>query len=146
MLYGIVYVYRLSDFLDIAEGHGVERVFLHSLWLKGKADQQVDGYFKWTDLHEISFMGAFGMGYKMIVQGLTKEGIAADNHFLWTESGLISTHVNAELRRRKTKGKQLMVTFGALDSRETYRLVRIPWTLFMENRMPVEASVHDATY
>lgn len=146
MLYGIVYVYRLSDFIEIAKGHGVDRVFLNSFWLKQNISQEGVESVQWMDIHELSFMGAFGMGYKMVVEGLTQEIKVADNHLLWTQSGLIRTHVKASSYAAKTKEKQLIVTYGVLDSREPCQYVRIPWTLFMENKVSTEAVVHEASY
>jgi hypothetical protein len=145
MLYGIVYVYRLCDFIAIARGHGVDRIFLNSFWLKQSVSQEASQWTNWMDVHELGFMGAFGMGYKMMVEGLTQTGEVPDNHLLWTQSGLIETHVKAESYRGKTKEKQLIVTLGVLDSGEPSQYVRIPWTLFMENRIPTEAVVHEAT-
>lgn len=147
MLYGIVYVYRLSDFIEIARGHGVQRIFLNSLWLKENPVTQGVGCFKWTDLHELGFMGAFGMGFKMVVEGMTQESKMADNHLLWTQSGLVATHVKAcSAGKGAVPGIQLLVTLGLLDSRQWGRPVVVPWSLFMEDRIPTEAAVHDVTH
>lgn len=148
MLYGIVYVYRLSDFMEIASAHGVSRIFLHSLWLRQNATAPEANRFKWTDLHELGFMGAFGMGYKMVVEGQSQECKSPDNHLLWTQSGLVTTHIEASCARVRKGGPdaKLIVTPGVLDCREVYRHVRIPWTLFMEDKVSRQVSVHDGTY
>jgi len=144
MMYGIVYVYRLSDFLDIAGDHGVTRIFLNSVWCKQDASEQGVDFFKWTEVHELSFMGAFGMGYKMLVRGETNVSKLADNNFLWTRIGLLRIHIDACcLRGGKNAPKTLVVTPGILVGTEIHSHALIPWSLFMENKIPKQVPVHE---
>ena len=143
MLYGIVYVYRLSDFLEIAKVHGLTRIFLNSVWCKQDASEQGVDFFKWSDVHELSFMGAFGMGYKMLVRGVTQVGKQADNGLLWTHVGLLRTHIEACcVRDSKNAPRLLSVTAGTLLGTDIHSHALIPWSLFMENKIPRQVPVH----
>lgn len=148
MMYAIIYVYRLSDFLSVAKAHGVARVFLTSVFVKEIHSENPqglsDGIFKWTDVHELSFMGAFGMGYKMLVNGKTQGCKVAHNELLWTNLGLLEMHLRAKgVRGGKDCPKELIVTAGTVVGTEIYGQARIPWALFMDDKIPREVPVFD---
>lgn len=149
MLYAITYLYLLSDFLTIANAHGVTRVFLNSVWLKENPVELAERLecFKWTDVHELSFMGAFGVGYKMLIDGKEKEGRAADNSMLSRNAELLRMHVETSTVRPGKSGlKEWIVYAGILVGTDVHRHARISWDEFMTGKMPNERPVCDRTH
>lgn len=147
MMYAITYLYLLSDFLSIANAHGVTRIFLNSVWLKENPIRQGMNYSKWTDVHELSYMGAFGVGYKMLIDGQTDEQRNADNSRLATNAGLLRMHVEASnVRPGRTGFKEWIVCPGILVGTDVHRHARISWENFIQGKMPTERPVCDRTY
>lgn len=146
MLYGIVYVYRLSDFIEVARAHGIMRICLTSCWLKEDSPASASCDFQWTDIHEVGFMGAFGMCYKMLVTGLTMVNSVADNHSLWSRAKQVETELlNVWNTNKKTGSHRLLIIPGVIVQQEVVRHALIPWELFMSNRIPETVPVCDNT-
>jgi hypothetical protein len=147
MMYAITYVYLLTDFLSIAKAHGVTRIFLNSVWLKEKSSDIGSAYYRWTDVHELSYMGAFGIGYKMLIDGKTEDAKTQDNGILITNAGLLRMHVEAsKVRAGKTGLWEWIVYPGILVGTDVHRHARISWENFMQGKMPTERAVCDRTH
>lgn len=154
MLYGIIYLFKLSDFLAVAQKHGASWICLSSCWLKqddtGRSvteagdGQPTPGSYRWTDIHELAFMGAFGMAYKMQIDGAVHVGKIADNHALATRAKVILTEVHSKwTERRQGPKRELLVVPGTLIRTEVVEHARVPLDLFMDDTIPEKVPVYD---
>ena len=83
-MYGLTYLYRASDFFEVAEKFQPESVLFTAYWC-----QLSESHL--TDCYEFAFMGAFGMGYKLLVCGQKRIGAVCDVEF--TRKDLTVEHV-----------------------------------------------------
>ena len=158
MLYGIIYLFKLSDFLAVARKHGASWICLSSCWLKENdtgrsvadlADgQSSPGLYQWTDIHELGFMGAFGMAYKMQIDGAVHVGKVADNHALARRAKVVLTEVHSKWREQQQgPRRELLVVPGTLirTEVEVVEHARVPLQLFMDDTIPEKVPVYDLT-
>lgn len=151
MSYGIVYLYRLSDFLAVAQAHGVSCICVCACWVKVKTEPGAVSPFQWTSVHELGFMGAFGMGYKMQIGSMVTHfanpnDIAGelDNVSLWSKAEKIRRHVYDKLNEERRSPKQkLSVIPGVLAEWEVVRHAVLSWEHFTEEKMPKIVPVFD---
>ena len=152
MLYGILHLFKLSDFLAVARKHGASWICLSSCWLKqddtGRSvteagdGQPTPGSYRWTDVHELAFMGAFGMAYKMQIDGAVHVGKIADNAALARRAKVILTEVHSKWRDQRCK-QELLVVPGTLIRTEVVEHARVPLQLFMDDTIPEKVPVYD---
>ena len=148
MLYGIIYLFKLSDFVAIARKHGASWICLSSCWLKENntgdgAGRLSPGLYRWTDIHELAFMGAFGMAYKMEIGGAVHIEKVADNAAL-SSAKVILTEVHSKWRDTRCK-QELLVVPGVLIRTEVVEHARVPLELFLDDTIPEKVPVYDLT-
>lgn len=154
MTYSITYIYRLSDFVRIAQANGLERLFLTSVWVKSNRSKASEHHYQWRDVHELGFMGAFGLGFKMHVDGGTHVGSACDNRRLWEKAKAIEYKVRSmwrELRGREYGDRSVVLVLdvhvipGTVIGTDVVGPSLVPYELFIEDRVPEIVPVYDFT-
>jgi hypothetical protein len=144
----MTYVYRLSDFLSVSQAHGVSVVYLNACWVKAETEPGADIPFEWTSIHELGFMGAFGVGYKMQVVGLvthfpnvndiTEE---LDNVSLWQKSETMRQHICSECLNLHIDQKKLLVVPGVMTPFEVVPHAVLSWDDFVLGKIPKSVPV-----
>lgn len=100
MVYGLVYLYRASDFFGVVERFQPECVLFTPYWCRvwtggiGLEDPERSDLWKVVDCYEFAFMGAFGMGYKLLVVGQKRLSSQkdCDNKSLWSVAKVVRQH------------------------------------------------------
>jgi len=161
MLYGLTYLYRASDFFSIVEMFKPQCVFFTPYWCElsdsfwSLDSDGKDGLglgsrkFLLTDCYEFGFMGAFGMGYKLIVTG-KKRVKECDNKALWATAHIVRTHALKTWRRvsfneRSVKSgrteKELVVRPGFVCRLESVDAAFVKLATFLEDKIPERVPV-----
>jgi hypothetical protein len=144
MLYAISYLYCVTDFLEIVEKMSPEGV-LYSAYLVNLESQT------WGDCYEFAFMGAFGMGYKIVVRGrqTVSDPSALKGRDLWEWGEEPKSHLvklwraMAAGRRCGRSHRDVIVRPGVLvDLTRSCRAAWIPLDSFLKCQVPDVVSLY----
>lgn len=155
MMYGITYLYRASDFFGVVEKFHPECVLFTPFWTEIYAggmggNRDSSDLWKIADCYEFSFMGPFGMGYKLLVLGEQRNLFTInrlDNKALWATANDVRKHGLEMWRKKKFKGlsphpsirsieRELIIRPGYLVSLEVVESAFVGVGSFLENKIP----------
>lgn len=150
MVYGLTYLDRITDFIEIADAYSASVVVFKAYWAErfGKAYVEGDGSECWfVDCYELGFMGAFGIGYKIIVQGEQhiSRGDTLENQELAKQSKVVQDFVlrkwHQVWNRQPMQRKDFKVRPGVLFELTIENVVPIDMDSFLKDKVPRTAVV-----
>lgn len=148
-MYAISYLYLLNDFLQIVRDSGDHKVLFTSYWLERWAEaynpaRETDDGTRLVDCHEFAYMGPFGIGYKLVVQGreCVEKSAQADNVKLFRTAEVVRTHAmkywvsNIVTSNGQNPLHKLVVRIGVLCRWQPLDYGLVPLKRFLENKAP----------
>jgi len=156
MVYGLTYLYRASDFFSLTEAFQPACVLFTPYWCKlpswslesDSKDEAEICEFLLVDCYEFGFMGAFGMGYKLLVLGQQRSVGAVsnlDNKALWSVAEVVRQHALKVWRRilspvssRQVNGnsKSLVIRPGFLCELKSVSSAFVKLDSFLKDKIP----------
>jgi hypothetical protein len=155
MMYGLTYLYRASDFFEVVETFQPESVLFTAYWCQLDKSHLADCY-------EFAFMGAFGMGYKLLVlgeerafspcvdsKGLDGERvIVCSNRDLWATAETVRQSALGVWRGIVRKGasdgkckKSLLIRIGFLYTLDLVETALVDMDAFLKDKVPERVPV-----
>lgn len=151
---GLTYLYRSSDFFEVVERFQPESVLFTAYWYQLDKSHLADCY-------EFAFMGAFGMGYKLLVLGKERvtscvedEGlgvghvISCSNRDLWTMAETVREGAlgvwRGIVRKRASDGKckkSLLIRLGFLCTLDLVETALVDIDAFLKDKVPERVPV-----
>jgi hypothetical protein len=133
MLYAINYLFRVSDFLEVWNRAGCPTVMFGSFWYR-----MPDGVY--IDVHEFGFVSAFGIAYKMVVEGESSflDAPSLDNKPLAHCAVVVRKYFKerATFYGKRAQDLGLRLALGVVVDYTDCRLVFVPLSKFLEDRPP----------
>lgn len=155
-MYGLTYLYRASDFFEVAEKFQPESVLFTAYWCQ--LDQ-----LHLADSYEFAFMGAFGMGYKLLVLGKERvascvedeglEGrhvVGCSNRDLWAVASEVRGHALKVWRRirkdrsfpsNQARSRDFVLRPGFLCRLDLVEIAFVDIDTFLEGKIPERVPV-----
>lgn len=161
-MYGLTYLYRASDFFGVVETFQPESVLFTAYWCRlwtGGLTEDLSRSDKWrmVDCYEFAFMGAFGMGYKLIVLGSMRVKLGLDgypeefsNRELWGVAEIVKKHALDVWRRLREKtswpsnqarSRDFIIRPGFLCRLEPVETAFVDIDTFLKDKVPEKVPV-----
>lgn len=157
MMYGLTYLYRASDFFEVAEKFKPECVLFAAYWYRlwtGSLTEDMSRSDKWrmVDCYEFAFMGPFGMGYKLLVLGqqrvVVKYGVdlcpGCDNRALWATARIVRENALKVWRRiqgDQSSVRDVVIRPGFLWKLDSVETAFIDYDTFLKGKVPEKVPV-----
>lgn len=149
-MYGLTYLYRASDFFEVVERFQPESVLFTAYWCQLDKSHLADCY-------EFAFMGAFGMGCKLLVLGSMRVKLGLDgypeafsNRELWGVAEVVKRHALEVWRRirkdrffssNQGRPRDVVIRLGFLCRLDPIDSAFVGMDVFLKDKIPERVPV-----